>query len=432
MARTNWAGNITYNADRVVSPASVAEAQEIVRRAAKVRVLGSRHCFNPIADTEGVHLSFENLKGISVDRAKGQVTVAGGVTYGDLGPALYAEGYTLHNTASLPHISVAGATATATHGSGTALGSLATAVAALEFIDGSGNLVTLSRAGNPDTFPGAVVHLGALGAVTAITLDVKPAFAVRQDIYLDLPHARLEADFDRIMGSGYSVSLFTDWQHPAIEQLWVKSRVDPAVRWVAPDTFGARPAGRPMHPIMHLDAVHCTEQMGVAGPAYDRLPHFKVGSTPASGSELQVEYFVPLRHAVAAIRAVRAFGPRFAGLLMVSEVRTIAADDLWLSPFCSEACVAFHFSFEKDWPKLRQLLPDLEAGLMPFGVRPHWGKLFTMPAASVQSLYPKLPAFRALIEKHDPAGKFRNTFVDRYIFGQSGAGTSASGVPQPR
>ena len=223
------------------------------------------------------------------------MTVEGGIRYGELGPQLHDEGYALHNLASLPHISIAGACATATHGSGVALGGLATAVVAIEFIDAAGDLVTLSREKNADTFPGAVVSLGALGVITKLTLDVEPAFAVRQDVYLDLPLAAVEAHFDEIMSAGYSVSLFTDWQGDTVEQVWIKTGARATNSRRAASFFGARPATRNMHPLAHLDAVNCTEQMGVAGPSYDRLPHFRMGFTPASGEELQVEYFVPQR-----------------------------------------------------------------------------------------------------------------------------------------
>ena len=419
MGLTNWAGNLTYSAATLVAPNTVAEAQEIVRAAGKLRVLGSRHCFNDIADTTGTHLSLENLRRVvSLDKARSQVTVEGGMRYSDLGPDLHQRGYALHNLASLPHISIAGACATATHGSGT-LGSLATAVAAIEFIDARGDLVTLSREKNADTFPGAVVNLGALGVVIRLTLDIQPAFAVRQDLYRDLSLAEVVAHFDEIMASGYSVSLFTDWCGDTVEQVWIKTRGDTFA--ATPSFFGGRPATETMHPIAGLDATNCTDQLGVPGPSFDRLPHFKIGSTPAGGAELQVEYFVPRDRAVEAVKVLSGWGDRLAPLLMISEVRTIAADDLWMSPFYRQPCVAFHFSFEKDWPALRPILLGIEEALAPFQVRPHWGKLFTMPPAALQARYQKLPAFRDLLNTHDPKGKFRNAFVEKYVFG-AGAG----------
>ena len=418
MSGTNWAGNLTYSANSLLVPSTVEEAQEAVRAASKLRVLGSRHCFNDIADTTGTHLSLERLKRVvSLDEASNRVTVEGGIRYGDLGPFLHERGYALHNLASLPHISIAGACATATHGSGVALGNLATAVAAIEFINAAGDLVTLSRERDRDTFPGAVVSLGALGVVTKLTLDLQPAFNMRQDVYRDLPVAALEGHFDEIMSSGYSVSLFTNWRGDSIEQVWVKSKADDKSK-AAPSFFGARAVTKNMHPLATLDAVNCTEQLGVPGPSYDRLPHFRMGFKPAIGEELQVEYLIPIEHAAEAVKTWHRRGDQLAPLLMVSEIRTVAADDLWMSPCYRQTCAAFHFSFKQDWPALKQVLPDLEEALAPFHPRPHWGKMFTMSPETVRARYEKLSSFLDLLNAHDSDGKFRNAFLERNLFGR--------------
>jgi alditol oxidase len=413
--RVNWAGNLAYKADRVLAPESVAEAQEIVRSSGRVRVVGSRHCFNDIADTNGTHVSLERMNRVlSLDKARGSVTVEGGIRYGELGPYLHGQGCALHNLASLPHISVAGACATATHGSG-GHGNLATAVVELEFIDGKGDQITLSRERNRDIFEGAIVNLGALGIVSKLTLEIQPTFDIRQDVFCGLPFAALESHFEDIMRSGYSVSLFTTWQSDMVEQAWVKSVAKSDQRFAAADSFfEARPATRNMHPI-DLDAINCTVQMGVPGPAYDRLPHFRMGFTPASGDELQVEYFVPMEHAIPAIRALRVQGPTMRDLLLVGEIRTIGPDDLWLSPCYRTPCVAFHFSFKQDWPRLKAILPRLEAALSPMNPRPHWGKMFTMSAQNIQARYPRIADFRELRKRHDPDDKFCNAFVERYL-----------------
>ena len=415
MSLTNWAGNLIYNAAAVVAPKTIADAQEAVRAATKLRALGSRHCFNDIADTPGTQLSLENLRGVTVDKAAGTVTVDGGVRYDDLCPALHAAGYAVHNLASLPHISVAGAAATSTHGSG-ALGSLATAITAIEFINAKGDLVTLSRDKDGDTFAGAVVNLGALGVVTRLTLAIEPAFTVRQDVYEDLPVAAAAELFAEIMSAGYSVSYFTDWRGDTVNQVWIKTRGDTFA--APPSFFGARPATKKLHPIAALDATNCTDQMGAPGSWFERLPHFNIGSVPAGGSELQVEYFVPREHAPAVVKLLSGWGERLAPVLMISEVRTIAADDLWMSPFYKQPCVAFHFSFEKDWPAVRTLLVGMEQALAPFRPRPHWGKLFAMPAAAIQARYQRLPDFRDLCATYDPGGKFRNAYVETYVFGK--------------
>ena len=421
VSRTNWAGNLTYGAEHFVAPKSVAEAQETVRAAAKVRVVGSHHCFNDIADTTGTQLSLEQLRGVvALDTARRQVTVEGGIRYSDVAPWLHVRGFTLPNLATLPHLSVAGACATATHGSGSTLGNLATAVAAIEFIDAEGDLVTLSREKNPDIFPGAAVNLGALGVITRLTLDLQPTFAMRQYVYCDLPLATLVANFDEIMAAGYSVSLFTAWQGDTIEQVWIKSRVEAGTLFPGLQPFfGAAPAVDKLHPISTFDPVNCTEQMGSIGPVYDRLPHFRIDYVPSRGGDYQAGYFIAREHAVAAIEALHRWGHHLSPLLMISELRVIAADDLWLSPCDGRSCASFNFSFKLDQPAVMRLLPGLEDILAPFAPVPHWGKLFTMDPETVRSRYRNLAAFRDLLDAYDPAGKFRNAFVDRMIFGRA-------------
>ncbi len=419
MSGTNWAGNLTYGAARSVTPNSVEEAQDAVRGADKLRVVGSHHCFNDIANTTGTQLSLERRRGVlSLDIARLQVTVEGGARYSDIGPWLHERGYTLPNLATLPHISIAGACATATHGSGSTLGNLATAVAAIEFIDAGGELVTLSREENPDIFPGAVVSLGALGVITRMTLDLRPTFAMRQDVYCDLPLATVVANFDEIMAAGYSLSLFTRWQGDVFEQVWIKSEaeVGPLFPGLQP-FFGAEPATDKLHPISGFNPVNCTEQMGSIGPVHDRLPHFRIDYVPTRGGDYQAEYYVAREHAVAAIAALHAWGRHLSPLLLVSEVRVIAADDQWLSPCNGRPCASFNFSFRLDQPAVMKLLPGLEEVLAPFAPLPHWGKLFTMAPETVRAGYAKLGPFKALLDRYDPHGKFRNAFVDRMIFG---------------
>ncbi len=415
MAGTNWAGNLTYNATALVAPADIPEAQEIVRRTPRIRVLGSRHCFNEIADTDATHLSLENQRRmLSLDTARRTVTVEGGIRYGDLATQLHAAGYALHNLASLPHISIAGAIATATHGSGVTLGNLATAVRAIEFIGADGELFTLSRDKDGDTFAGAVVNLGALGVMTKLTLAVEPTFDVRQDLWLDLPLAELTANFDAVVSAAYNVSLFTDWRGDTINQVWIKSRAD--VFTPRGDFYGATPATAKMHPLAGHDAAATTDQLGAAGPWHERLPHFRMDFTPSSGAELQAEYFVARERAVEAIGILRRWGRALGPYLFVSEIRTIAADDLWLSPAYKRDVVAFHFTLRQEYG-VRRLLYELEAQFAPLDPVPHWGKLFSLAPEKVRAGYPRMDDFRALATRYDPAGKFRNAFVDKYVFG---------------
>ncbi|HEX6292796.1 MAG TPA: FAD-binding protein [Herpetosiphonaceae bacterium] len=414
----NWAGNYTYSAARLHQPATVEQVQELVVGCRKLKALGTRHSFNGIADSSEDLISLEHFnRVIAIDHERRRVTVEAGIKYGQLCQELYRAGYALHNLASLPHISVAGACATATHGSGDSHGNLATAIAAMELVTADGAIVVISRDDQDEQFPGAVVGLGSLGVVTKLTLDIVPAFAMRQDIYEDLPLARLEDRFDEIVGSAYSVSLFTDWRSAQFSQVWLKRRVTDDTAYEAePKLFEATLARRQLHPIAGLPPEHCTEQMGLPGPWHERLPHFRMNYTPSSGEELQAEYLVPRRHACAALRAIHGLREYVAPLVQISEVRTIAADNLWMSPCYQQDCVAIHFTWQKNWHAVSQVLPLIEARLAPLDARPHWGKLFTMSSRQLLSLYPKLPDFQQLLRSYDPDGKFRNAFLDTYIF----------------
>ena len=413
---TNWAGNQVFGAAEVARPTTVEEVQRVVAGASAVRALGAGHSFNLIADTPGTIVATERLDRIgAIDRERRTVTVEGGVRYAALGPVLEEAGFALPNLASLPHISVVGACATATHGSGDSNAALAAAVSALEIVTATGDLIHLSRAADGDRFLGAVVGLGGLGVVARLTLDLVPSFQVRQSIYDALPLDRLLADFDAIMGGAYSVSLFTDWRADRVKQVWVKRRVGDAGDEDTPDYFGATLADGPRHPSGRSSAAKCTVQGGIPGPWHERLPHFRADAIPSFGAELQSEYFVPRRHAIEAARAVAALGEEMAQILLIAEVRTVAADEFWLSPFNGRGGVGFHFTWHPDWVPVRAFLPRLEAALAPFEVRPHWGKLSTLDPAVVASRYARLDDFRALLAEFDPAGKFRNSYLERYL-----------------
>ena len=414
---TNWAGNHVYIAARLHEPESIEQLQAIVRNARALRVLGSRHSFNDIADTTGDLLSLRRMPRIfDLDRAGGTLTVDGGVRYGDLCGPLDAAGFALHNLASLPHISVAGACATATHGSGDRSGNLATAVSALEVVGSDGEIMVLALDRDRDAFNGAVVSLGGVGVVTSMTLALQPRFQMRQDLYQDLAMARVVDHFDEITSSADSVSLFTEWRGPVFEQVWLKRRVTDGDGFEpSPAFFGATRANVPIHPIRRMTAAACTEQLGVVGPWHERLPHFRMDHRPSSGAEIQSEYLVPRRHAVEALLALSGIRDRFAALVQVSEVRTIAADELWMSTAFDRASVAIHFTWLPDTDAVRGVLPTIEDALAPFEPRPHWGKVFMMSPDAVRSSYQKLPRFVALLERHDPVGKFRNAYLDRYL-----------------
>jgi xylitol oxidase len=417
----NWAGNVEYRAARLHEPASLEELRELVRGVRGLRALGSRHSFSDIADTSGDHVSLARMpRRIDIDPIGHTVTVNAAIRYGELCGPLNAAGFALHNLASLPHISVAGACATGTHGSGDRSASLATAVSGIELVVADGEVVQFTRAKDPHSFELAVVGLGALGIVTAVTLDVEPTYKVRQDVYEDLPLDDLVDHFDEITALADSVSLFTEWRGPTIDMVWLKRRVlDGAVEPTAYKLFGATAATSERHPIRRLSAEACTPQLGVPGVWYDRLPHFRMDHTPSAGEELQTEFFVPREHAMEAFLAVHALRSRIEPLIQVSEVRTIAADDLGLSMAHGRASVAIHFTWKPDWDAVRILLPDIEAALRPYEPRPHWGKLFTMSPEEVRSRYPRLPNFVDLANRLDPDGVFRNDFVNRTLFGSA-------------
>ncbi len=421
MKPQNWAGNLTYRAARWHAPETTEQLQGIVSRCQKLKVLGSRHSFNDIADTTEDMLTLENFDQIvALDHEHNTVTVEANIRYGTLCQWLHHQGYALHNLASLPHISVAGACATATHGSGVGNGNLSTAVSAMEIVTANGKIRTVSRECNGEQFDGMVVGLGGLGVVTKLTLDIQPAFAMRQYVYENLPLSEMETHFEGILGYAYSVSLFTDWQTEQINQVWIKERIMGGnFSELEPIFFGAPLAERPLHPLISLPAANCTEQMGVPGAWHERLPHFRMEFTPSNGEELQSEYFVPRRHALAAIRAVSELREQLAPHLFISEIRTIAADTLWISPCYGQDSVAIHFTWKPNGQAVEALLPRIEAQLAPFGARPHWGKLFAMNAAELQSLYPKLPDFQRLLRAFDPIGKFHNAYLERYILGSS-------------
>ena len=416
---TNWAGNITFAAQRLHRPTSIEQLQQIVAGSRRIRAFGTGHSFNPIADCDGDRVSVADLPpSVEIDVERSTVTVGGGIRYGDLAQHLHQAGYGLHNLGSLPHISIAGACATGTHGSGVTNGNLATAVRAVELVTASGDLTTIER-GSPD-FPGSVIALGLLGVVARVTLDIVPAFEVAQYIYDDLPFATTNPNLEAIFASAYSVSLFTNWHDPVVNQVWLKHRLDEKTQpdvvstgWL--EELGARPADGPRHPVPGVDPVSCTDQGGVPGAWHERLPHFKLSFAPSFGEELQSEYFVPRESGADALRAVHSIRELISPILLISELRAVAADELWMSPSYQRDSLAIHFTWVRDPAAVAPVLTAIEEQLAPFAARPHWGKVFSTEPAVVRSLYDRLPDFSALATRFDPAGKFRNEFVDRYI-----------------
>lgn len=407
MSRTNWAGNVTFGAERVLRPDSVARLRQQVADNAKVRAVAAGHSFSPVADTTGALISLDDLPAtVRIDPERQTVTATASIRYGALAARLDAAGYALPNLASLPHISIAGACATGTHGSGDGNRALAFAVTAMDLVTADGELATVNRDTHRAEFSGMVTALGALGIVTSVTLDLVPAFTVRQWVYEDLPSRRLETDFAEIFASAYSVSVFTDWRVPGTVRVWRKQTTDaiPPRRWL-----DGRLAAAQLNPVPGMDPGYTTVQLGVPGPWHERLPHFTAEGTPSSGDELQSEYLVPREHAVEALAALAPIADRIANVLWISEIRTIAGDDLWLSPCCERDSAGIHFTWRRDPANVIPVLEAIEERLAPFAARPHWGKVFV---GSPAELYPRLRGFEQLRARYDPAGKFRNDFTE--------------------
>jgi alditol oxidase len=415
-AGQNWAQSHSFAALTVRRPQNASELRELILAGGPLRALGSRHSFTDLADTAGRLVSLDRFEpDLVIDEDARIASFSPGVRYGDLATGLQARGWALHNLASLPHISVAGAVATGTHGSGDHNGNLSTAASAIEFLDGRGELIRLSRA-DPD-FDGSVVSLGALGIVTRLSLDIEPTFDVRQDLYNDLPWEAVLEHFDRVTSSAYSVSLFTDWLGESVGVAWLKSRIDAP----APpeDLFGAHRRKIDQHMLPGQPASNTTTQGGIAGPWNERLAHFKLGFTPSNGDELQSEYLVPRRNILPALAAMRELGPRIAPLLLITELRTMTADRLWLSGAYETDAVGIHFTWKKLPTEVGDLLPEIEAALLPLGARPHWGKVFAAGVDRLEPLYPHFNDFRELAAKYDPDGLFRNDFLSRKLGLQS-------------
>ncbi len=422
---TNWAGNVVYTARDVTRPTSVAQLQEVVSQSRWVRAVGTGHSFNRIADTRGTLVSLAALPPvIEVDRAARLVQISGGLRYGDLREPLRAAGLALPNTGSLPHISVAGAIATGTHGSGVGNRVLADQVRSMTLVTADGDLVTVSGHSRPDDFVGFPISLGRLGIVVELELELVPEFDVAQTVVEDVDAEVVADDLLSVLASAYSVSVFTSWSVSAPPQVWVKDRVGPAERWGGSPLWGGRPADGPRHPLPGMPVEHATVQMGRPGPWDERLPHFRLDFVPSSGSELQSEYFVAAEHATRAWHELLRMGPTLALVLQISEVRAVAPDPLWLSPTRGEPTVAFHFTWVADAAAVNPVVSEVESRLSPFEARPHWGKVFVTGAERLARLHPTLPRFRRLVEEFDPEHKLGNHEVDRWLGLSPGAGPS--------
>lgn len=411
----NWSDTVDLGG-RQAHPASAAEVADLVGAATPVLALGSAHSFSDVAVTPGLHIDTTRLPAdIHVGGAR--ASVGAGTTYAMLGRELHSRGVALAAMASLPHITVGGAISTGTHGSGDAIGTLSSAVTGLEVVTADGQTRWIRRATDPD-FPGWVVALGALGIVTRVELEVEPTYDVAQTVFAGLDLDRVEEDFDAIFGAATSVSVFTRWRPEPDAQLWLKRRLDREGPWPGGDAFGVPERTAPIHPLEQLDPVHCNPQRGEPGPWHERLPHFRAEFTPSAGDEIQAEYLLPRTRAVEAIRALRTLHDRITPLLHVTEIRTMRADDLWLSPAYGADTVGIHFTWHRD-DRIYDVLPAIEEIVLPLGARPHWGKVTCATPEQVTAAFPRWADFAALVQQADPTGRFRSPFVTR-LLGASG------------
>ena len=409
-SQTNWAGNITFSPKRWLVPETIDALQEAVAAHRKVRIAGSRHSFNTIVDSSHTIISTENLnRVIRIDTVAEEVMVEGGARYGDVATTIERKGYALANLASLPHISIAGAVATATHGSGIDNGNLATAVTGLQIVTADGTLATFSRETHPSEFDGMVVNLGALGAVATLTLRIEPSFQLCQQVFPHIPLGLALENIDGLLGCAYSVSLFTTYGDRTIDQVWVKRRIDQGPPISA--LLGVAPATEKLHPLAGHDPSCCTTQQGIVGPWHERLPHFCMDFTPSSGDELQSEYFIPREHTAAAYQALLALSAEIQPLLYVSEIRTVKEDLLWLSPAYGRGVTAFHFTWRQKPSKVLAALEKIEALLLPLGAQPHWGKVYLKPPTG----YAKMADFMSLRQAFDLGKKFVNPYIERAL-----------------
>ena len=409
----NWSGNIEYRPAEIARPESISELQKVVADSRKVRAYGSGHSFNTLADTDGTLIAFSVFdKNIEIDSSKMLVRVPAGVRYGEVAPKLHANGFALRNMGSLPHITVVGATSTGTHGSGVGNKNLSGSIAEIELITATGDAITLDQS----ELPAARVALGSIGIIHHLTLDIVPTYDVAQTVYFDLPFVQLISNLDAILSAGYSVSVLSMWGDEFVDQVWVKSKIGTNPVLTQNEWFGAKLATRKSNPIREADSAAATEQFGLPGPWFERLPHFKLDFTPSFGEELQTEYFIDRKDAPAALNAIYKFREELSELIMVCEMRTVAQDENWLSEAYGRETFVFHFTWRPNIPAVEKLLLKIEASLEPFKARPHWGKVFTNNAFDFSSLYPKFNSFLTYRGTYDPSRKFVNKLLETWGF----------------
>lgn len=403
-AERNWAGNQSFD-NGVARITSFSQLQRLLAQGQSVRAIGSRHSFSAIAQSDGTVVDLSAMAGhVEVDSTERTARVSPGTTFAQLSQRLSGVNLALENLGSLPHISIIGACSTGTHGSGDRNGVLATAVSAVELMTADGSVTRFDR--RHPSFNGVPASLGCLGIVTSVELSLVPSFTVAQYVLEDLDRERMIDEVLDILAFAYSVSIFTTWGSTEPARVWVKC-VD---RSLSEAPFGTQFATTPnLSPLGYVDT-NLTTQGGVPGLWSERLPHFRADAPPSSGNELQSEYFVDRRHTREALAALEALDVATFEPLLISEIRSVRADELWLSPASAHDTVAIHFTWVNDDVRVRTVLPAIEEALKPFAARPHWGKLHGF-GDDVGALFPRWSEFLDLRREMDPAGRFLNAYL---------------------
>lgn len=409
MAKQNWATNINFHDAQTLHPQQIVELAQIVNSSPKVRVRGSGHCFNTIADSYDTVVVLDALpKNVEIDSERKVASVSAGANYAEVAEALDAKGWALHNLASLPHISVAGAIATGTHGSGIRNGALHTSVRAVEIMSPDGTQRRVER-GKDEDFYATVVGLGLTGIITRCELDIEPTYEIYQTVFGDMPRTTFQPNVVEVLSGGYNTNYFTTFDSKGVGDVWFKSRTQPPAEY-----FGAQARTTKVHPILSEDPDACTEQGGVPGPWHARLSHFRIDANPSAGNELQSEFFVEATNASAAFKAIEEIASEFGAKLLVSEIRAIAADEHWMSPAYHRESIAFHCTWKNDY-EIPYFISLIEDALQPFDFRPHLGKVFNVGAEHLRKVLPQFDRFRKHVMSVDPAGKFQNEFTKNLL-----------------
>ena len=404
----NWSGSVVAEPQALASPKTEAELQGLVAKAQKVRVAGTGHSFMPLCATDGLLLSLSDLEGEIEVVGDGTVWVPAGWAIGKLTEALWAKGLSLINQGDIDKQAIAGAVSTATHGTGRTLGSLATAAEGFRLVLADGSVVECDRTREPELFQAARVSLGMLGVVARIRLKTLPAYRLKESIRRASLKATL-AEWDQLADAHRHIEFF---HFPYSEHVNLKT-LDIVDEGEAPtpgefednvfqavcDLAAVWPRTAPTLQRMLTRAIGKSERAGPAGRIFpsERRVRFE-----------EMEYEIPAENGPAALREAMALvRDKRWPIIFPFEFRTVAADDIWISPMNGRACVSisFHQYAKMAW---REAFEGVERVFQAAGGRPHWAKRHTLTSADVLRLYPDAPRFAAVRKRVDPGGKFLN------------------------